>query len=107
MLNAYSNTVDAIKLHVEENKAVFDAHQKLVMRQIDADAVLRDAAVVTGSLSNGRHDVTVTPQTMTYGDVEAIDDLIAHGLISPGLRDRIVKTIERPAHVRIGESKEA
>lgn len=101
-LEKYTKAIDALESHKESNKAVFEEHQKLVFEVIDAENVLRDdVAEANAGVENGSYKVIVTPQTQTYGDVEAIDKLVADRIISPELRNKIVVTTQRPAKITI------
>lgn len=119
-LDKYTGLVDKRNKHIEDNKAVFDAHEKIVMDIIDADNDLRDAVTedfeslveqaktnkeikpaADAGLFNGAFKVTVTPQTQTWGDIEELDKLVAEGTISKEVRDRVVKTQNRPPKISI------
>ena len=96
--------MEALKDHAESNKEIFDTHQKFILNVIDSENELRDYIAETKEgESNGTHQVTIIPQTQTWADIEEIDKLIAEGVISPSLRERIVKTQDRPARVSIRE----
>jgi len=103
-LIAYTSAMDALKGHQEDNKEVFDAHQKLVMNVIDAENVLRDeVAELKESVSNGQYRASYTPQSQTYADIEEIDRAVSQGIITQEVRSQIVKTVDRAARITIGE----
>ena len=101
-LEKYEDAVQAIKDHIAQNKSVFDSHEKLVMAQIQAESDLRDAVqeAETG-VSDGMYNVTFEKQTQTFGDVEAIEKLIAGGAIHKTLKGSIIKTVSRPPKILI------
>ncbi len=104
-LERYSAAVGQLKAHAEFNKPVFDTHQQLVYKVMDAENDLRDAvAEAKTGISNGIHVVNYTPQTQTYADIETLDKMIGQ-MLTKEARDQIVKTVERPARVTIGEVK--
>jgi hypothetical protein len=125
-LENYTKAVQTVKNHIEDNKEIFDAHQKLVMSVIDTENELRDAIaervtaleadtseagiqalnefVRTGAM-NGSYKVTATPQTQTWADIEELDKEVSSGRMSKETRDRIVKTQKRPAKISITELK--
>jgi len=105
-LDKYSNAVNAMKAHQESNQAVFDEHKRLVLKIIDAENELRDAVAESKEgVENLYHKVTVTPQTQTFADVEEVDKALGAGYISQSVRDRIVKTVQRPEKISITEQK--
>lgn len=81
-LDKYTRAVDAVRAHEESNRAIFDAHKKLVMTVIDAENELRDdaAGMIDGLTKNVPHVVAedglfrviITPQTLTVYDEEKI-----------------------------------
>ena len=119
-LDKYTALVEKRNKHIEDNKAVFDDHQKIVMDIIDAENQLRDDVAaefevltenaktdttvkpaVEAGVSNGEYNVLVTPQTQTWGDIEVLDALVASGEITKEIRDRVVKTQKRPPRITI------
>lgn len=115
-----------MKNHIEDNKEIFDAHQKLVMEVIDTENELRDATAervtaleadtseagiqalnefVARGETNGTYHVKASPQTQTWADIEELDKEVASGRMSKETRDRIVKTQKRPAKISITEIK--
>lgn len=108
-IDNYTAAVNAIENHKEDNKSVFDAHQTLLFRLIDAENELRDDAAArhasdeayTGE-TNGSHRITVTPQTQTFVDIEKLDAMVASGRISKEIRDELVQTNTRPPRITIG-----
>lgn len=105
-LDRYTGAMEALKAHQEKNQFVFDAHKNLVNNVIDAENDLRDA--VAGSkanVSNGSFRVTFTPQTQIWADIEELDRAIFEGKATNELRNRIVKTQERPGRISISEVK--
>lgn len=106
-LEKYSNAVARLKEHQTDNQAVFDAHKLLLNGVIDAENELRDqVAEAKLSANNEFFDVSYTPQTQTFADIEMIDQLIAAGKIAASLRGEIVKTQDRPARITIHERKQ-
>lgn len=105
-LERYTVAKEKVEAHIEDNKAVFDTHQKLVMSLIDAENELRDTVSESREgVSNGKYTVSYLPQTQTWADIETIDQMIATGLIKKELREKIVMTQERPARISIKENK--
>jgi hypothetical protein len=101
-LDRYTKACEDRDLDIAQNKAVFDKHEQIVMRIIDAENELRDVVAEEKlSFSNGSFNVTFTPQTQTYGDIEALDRLIADGNIDKKFREALVKTISRPPRITI------
>lgn len=104
-LDKYSSAVKELKAHISENKPVFDAHEKLTFRVIDAENELRDAVAEAGAgVSNDSHSVIIEPQTQVIADIEVIDKLIQAGKILVS-RDEIVKTNQRPPRITISEQR--
>ena len=105
-LAKYSKAVQAVKDHQEDNKEVFDAHQKLVFDVIDAENELRDAVaesaeeVIKDGLSNGTHKVTVTRQTQRVYNEEKM-----HQFLSPTQFAQVVNDVTRPVKISITEIK--
>lgn len=101
-LDNYAKAVSALERHKEQNSTVFEDHQELVFRVIDAENLLRDeVAMAKSGVENNEYNVTCTPETQTFGDIEEIDKLVAAKLISPEIRAKIVKTVDRPARITI------
>lgn len=107
-LERYTSAVEALKDHIKETHQLFDAHQRLVQKKIDAENDLRDAADEeyraepwSGPLSNGIFKVTVAKQDQVYADIETLDAFVKQGVISPEVRNQIVKTQERPLRISI------
>ena len=101
LLDNYTNAKRAIEDHIEKNRAVFDAHQHIVFRVIDAENALRDAVAETGeAVSNGEYRVTITPQENEVCNFEKLDELIATKQISD-IRNLIVQKNVRPPRITI------
>lgn len=101
-LEKYTKAVEKRDAHITENKAVFDAHEKIVMDIIDAESDLRDAVAESKEgVSNTEFTVTITPQTQTFVDIEQLDKFVADGSMSKEMRDLAVKTEERPPKISI------
>jgi len=101
-LEAYTAALNALEAHKRENVAVFGAHASLLGTLMDAENALRDEiALDPQPIKNKYHQVKITPQSLTYADIEVIDQMIRDGEIPPGKRDSIVKTTKRPDYVTI------
>lgn len=106
-LDKYTSAMNQLNDHTEKNQTVFNEHKNIMLRVIDAENELRDAVAESNAgISNGAFRVTVTPQTQTWADIEAIDRLIAAGSIPASLREAIVKTTQRPARISIQPQKQ-
>lgn len=107
-LHAYGNAHRAVEQSIEDNNTI-RAHQSIVGLAIDAEARLRDEAYTVFIEGDKKPFdyidagvfISVKPETQTYADIEAIDALIAQGLIPATLRAQIVKTQERPPRISI------
>ncbi|MGZ8880290.1 MAG: hypothetical protein ACXW1N_08255 [Halobacteriota archaeon] len=97
LLDNYTNAKHAIEDHIEKHKDIFNAHQQIVFRLIDAEEALREAVDETGEeVSNGEYRVTITPQENEVCNFEKLDELIATKQI-PDIRNLIVqKNVRRP-----------
>lgn len=105
-LQKYATAKAAVAEHIADNESVFKAHEQLVFKVIDAENEVRDEVAAAGrGLSDGLYRVSCDPQTQTFGDIEAIDRLIASGKIPGNLREQIVKTVTRPARITISQLK--
>lgn len=101
-LEKYTKSIEALESHKRANAGVFEEHQKLVFEVIDAENELRDeVAIANAGVENNKYKVVLTPQTQTYGDIEAIEKLVADKIISPEIRAKIVVTTERPPRITI------
>lgn len=99
-LNNYSNIVAELKEHEQANEGVFSKHKSIVMRMVDADNAVRDAAAEAGEgASNATHRVTVTPQTQKTFNEPAILALASKGVDITG----IISEHTRPPRITIGE----
>ncbi len=105
-LDKYTQAVGQMESHIELNKSVFDQHQQLVFRVMDAENELRDAVAIAGAgVSDGIHSVTITPQTQTYADIETLN--ASHGkLLTDELLKNIIKTQARPARISISKVRQ-
>ncbi len=105
-LQRYVRTVDAIQNHIEENKAIFDDHQRLVMQEIDARSDVEDeAALEAESLAKeplivGSFRLIVHPQTMVVYNDEKIAEIEKEKGIS------LKRTQSRPPRIVISKVKE-
>lgn len=101
-LEKYTRAIEALEAHKEANAHVFSEHEKLVFAVIDAEGELRDdVSVANAGVENNKFEVVITPQSQTFGDVEAIDKLVADRILSPEIRAKIVQTVQRPARITI------
>jgi len=102
-LENYTKAMEELGNHQHANKAVFDAHQALVMRVIDAENALRDEVAVTKTgVQNDHYQVIVKPESQTFADIEAIDQMFNSGLaITKENRSQIIKTVERAVRIII------
>lgn len=106
-LDKYTSAMNAMTNQQEANSPVFNEHKRLMLQVIDAENELRDAVAESNAgISNGAFRVTVTPQSQTWADIEAVDRLIASGSIPASLRESIVKTTQRPARISIQPQKQ-
>lgn len=101
LLDRYTQAVEDRDRHIEANKAVFDTHQQIVMRIIDAENDLRDIISQTKEgVENGSYKVIVTPQTQVAYDEEKI--LLNLGVTrETAVGKGIITDQERPARVVI------
>ena len=106
-LQRYSKIKDELNDHINQNKPIFDAHEKIVMRLIDAENELRDAVAESGqSIDNGLIRVNVVPQTQTVYDEEKLLTALRvskEGAIAAG----IIQINQRPPRITIGVMKQA
>lgn len=119
-LDRYTKLVADRDRHIEDNKAVFDAHQKIVFDIMDAENDLRDKVAsefeslveraktdqtvnpeAEAGINNGEYTVVVSAQEQTWADIEAIDKLIVDGVIPSNRRSEIVKNQKRPPRISI------
>ena|SRR5579863_2468889 len=105
-LEKYTKAVQNIKDHIEANSAVFTTHKALLMQQMDAENELRDIVAETmQSISNNEIAVKVVKQSQTFADIPTLDEWVKNGEITQAMRDKAVKTIDRPPHISIKELK--
>lgn len=119
-LDKYSRLVAERNKHIEDNKSVFDAHEKIVFNILDAENELRDKVAeefeslveraktditvnpeAEAGINNGEFNVVVAGQEQTWADIDAIDKLIVEGVIPSNRRSEIVKTQKRPPRISI------
>ena len=105
-LQKYTAAKEKVEDHIAANRAVFSAHEALVMSLIDAENEVHDeAAVEKASVSDGKNRVTVFPMTQEVFDedntLKALK-LTKEQAISAGL----IKVNERPPRITIGAVKE-
>jgi hypothetical protein len=106
-LDSYTRATTALADLEKANESIFNTRKQLALRVLDADGELRDAVAIAGhGISNRNFEVKYTPNTMTFADIDVIDSLIKEGKISPDLRDKIVKTVDRPPRINIVQVKE-
>lgn len=97
----YTNAVDAVKDHIEKNKSIFDAHERLVFQVIDAENELRDAVAASGQgVQNGSHKVTFEKQTQTIFDEDKMKCYL-----SAEEMQKVTTVNERPPRITINEIK--
>ena len=88
-LEKFTSAKQAIIDHIEQNKSVFEAHERLVGRLIDAENDLRDAVAEAGKgVSNADYTVTCTPQTQEVWDEQKTCEALRvskEGAIAAGL----------------------
>lgn len=101
-LNKHTSAMNAMDDMREQNRTIFSQYERLANIAIGTRARLEDEAVAANSgIQNGQYEVKLIPQPQTFADIEVIDQLIAAGEIKAELRDKIVKTVERPPYVSI------
>jgi len=101
-LEKYATAVAAVKEHSEANSAVFQAHQELLFKVMDAENELRDAVAEDGTgISNGLYNVTVTPQEQVVVDTEKLKTILTSEKYA-----EIVTVNQRPARVMISPIKQ-
>lgn len=105
-LQRYAQTVRAIKEHIQANSSVFNAHQNLVLAEMDARSDLEDAAVGEEEtlskeplLAHGFR-VVVMPQEQTVFDEEKIAAIEKEKGIT------LITKQKRPARVVVSELKD-
>lgn len=105
-LNEYTAAMKDLNKHLEQNKSVFDTHQNFVFRVMDAENALRDSVSMSKrDISNREFEVKYRPQTMIYGDVDVLNDMIAKGEIPAHRKAEVIKTVDRPAKIIISAIK--
>jgi len=104
-LAKYTAAMAQLKSHIASNQGVFDTHQQIVFKVMDAENELRDAVAEAGvGVRNNDYKVTITPQTQTWADIEEIDRIFENtGKVDKSQRDQIVKTQPRPPRISITE----
>lgn len=106
-LQQYARTVGAIEDHIEANQAVFDAHKRLVMAEIDArgnvedDAALEAESIAKEPVLAAGFRVVVVPQTIKVYNEEAIAKIEQEKGIT------LSTTQPRPPRIVISKMKEA
>lgn len=96
-LQKYANAIEERNEHLEQNKSVFEAHQRIIGKIIDAENELMDAVAESGSgIENGLYKVTITPQTQKVYDDEALSKLL-----QPEEVDQVVKEVTRSPKISI------
>lgn len=102
-LEKYSKAVAELKAHQSQNAGVFEEHQNLLFKVMDAENELRDHVAATKQGEKGLdHEVTVVEQTQ---EVFAEDKVLsALGLTRQGAIDRgIIEVNQRPPRISIKE----
>lgn len=97
-LERYAVAEKAVLDHIEENKQLFDAHQQLVLRMMDARSALEDAVIESKEgVSDGIFTVTLVPQP-SYLDTEAVKKMIGEGgsIDKVGLEAMITSSARAP-----------
>lgn len=93
-LEKYAKAVLSIKDYGDQNKSVFEEHNRLMMNVIDAESELRDiVAVEKKGFDNGMFKVVVTPMTQTVFDEERIREEMPEA----------ITVVERPLKISISE----
>ena len=107
-LEKYTKAKEAVEAHIEDNKEIFDAHQKLVFALMDAENELRDqVAIDKKNINNGEYRVVVTPKSQTVYDEEKLLKAIRMTR-EEAIKDGIIADYERPVQITIGKmGKEA
>lgn len=102
-LTKYSNAVAALKEHQAANEPVFKEHTRLLGNVIDAENELRDSVAETKEpVANATHRVTITPQTITQVDPDAVRARQGQTL-TPEVIAELIQTTERPPRITISE----
>lgn len=96
-LQKYTNAIEERNEHIAQNKPVFDAHERIINKVIDADNELRDAVAEDGKgIENGLYKVTITPQTQ-----KVYDDEMLSKLLQPEELAQVVKEVTRSPKISI------
>lgn len=97
LLENYTAAVQARNDHIAQNQQVFDAHQQIVFRVIDAENALRDAVAESGEpVQNSEFAVKITETEQQVCDFDALAELV-----SPEVYAKVVKVEKRPARITI------
>lgn len=96
-LQKYTDAIEERNEHLAQNKGVFDSHERIVMKIIDAENELKDAVAEDGKgVENGLYKVTITPQTQ-----KVYDDEVLCKLLQPDEVDKVVKEVTRSPKISI------
>ena len=105
LLEKFTEAKEKVEAHIEDNKPVFNAHQKLVMSLIDAENELRDAVAESKEgVTNGKYTVVCTPQEQVVFDEEKTLSALRvsrEGALAAGV---LVRN-QRPPFISIKENK--
>lgn len=96
-LQKYANAIEERNEHIAANKSVFEAHERIVFRILDAENELRDeVAMANQGVENGLYKVTITPQTQ-----KVYDDEVLSKLLQPEEVSQVVKEVTRSPKISI------
>jgi len=96
-LEKYTQAFEALNDHKVANQGVFEAHQNLLMRLMDAENELRDlVAEDEQGLENSKIKVTVVPQTQRMYSEDKM-----HQYLTPIQFADVVSDVKRPPRITI------
>ncbi len=96
-LDRYTRSVEARNEHLEANRAVFEAHEKLVMNVIDAENDLRDqVSEAKEGVKNADFEVVLTPVTQRVYNEDKMKQML-----TPIQFADVVNDVTRPARITI------
>ena len=104
-LEKYTKAMERLEGHIDDNKKIFDDHQKLVFDVMDAENELRDSvAEEKAPVSNDVFRVTIEPQTQVIFDEEKTLQALKvsrEGAIAAG----VLLVNQRPDRITIHKNK--
>lgn len=104
-LDLYTQAMNDAENFKDQHTEIFNRHNGLVLRIIDAENALRDdVATEKQGVTNGQYRVTYTENVQTFADVEVLQAMVANDEITEEQYEKIVKTVPRPPRINVSKA---